>query len=295
MYKVFCLGLLTAFALGAKAVEVDAIAAKVGTKAILKSDIVREMSRAKVADESAYAEFRNILIERELILSAAKDAKLTLQDWVVEDRIRDIIAKNFDSDRNRLVAALAEQKIPYAQWKNEILNDMIVAAMRWQTVDKNVSASPKAMKEEYEAHPEKYTKNRLVTVSVILLKPADADKRGEISKALKSESFSDLAMRYSSDSRASSGGLWADVNPEEFFKPEIVAEIDAMPKGTISRWIEIDGWSFLLRKEKESSASKMSFEEAYDMIERNVLNDLSQKLYRAWIERLKDKTYIKVY
>ena len=68
-----------------------------------------------------------------------------------------------------------------------------------------------------------------------------------------------------------------------------------MPKGTISRWIEIDGWSFLLRKEKESSASKMSFEEAYDMIERNVLNDLSQKLYRAWIERLKDKTYIKVY
>jgi parvulin-like peptidyl-prolyl isomerase len=278
----------------AVAVEVDGVAARVGSETILKSDVYQAM-RSSGADPGRYEEVRNRLIDRKLILKAASDAKMTMQEWVIENRIREIIKNGFDGDRNKLVETLKRQKISYPEWHQRMKEDIIVSAMRWQMVDKNAVASPSAMREEYEKHPERYVRDRRVTVSVILLKPEDAHKRAEINKALSSEPFADLARRYSADARAAEGGQWKDVKPEDAFNETVCAEIAKMPKGTISHWIEIDGWSFLLRKDGESEGGKLSFEDAYDEIESAVKSEMAKKLYDSWLERLRAETYIRVY
>ena len=68
-----------------------------------------------------------------------------------------------------------------------------------------------------------------------------------------------------------------------------------MPKGTISQWIELDGWSFLLRKDDETGGAAMSFEQAYDRIAASVKEEAAKKLYTEWLDLLKSETYIKVY
>jgi peptidyl-prolyl cis-trans isomerase SurA len=275
--------------------EVDGIAARVGSAVILKSDIANEMRRSGAGAEK-YADIRDEMIERELILRAAKEAKLQMQDWVVENRIRDIISRAFNGDRNKLMEALAKDKVSYPEWRQRIKDDMVVNAMRWQIVDKNIQASPAAMRDEYAAHPERYVAEKRVTVSAILLKPGDAEKSDEIDEALKNgTSFADLARKHSVDAKAKDGGQWKDVRPEDVFRPEICEEIAKMPKGTISKWIELDGWKFLLRKDDETAGGKMSFADAYDTIAANVRNDEAKRLYVDWIERLKAATYIKVY
>ena len=108
-----------------------------------------------------------------------------MQDWVVENRIHDIISRAFNGDRNKLMEALAKDKVSYPEWRQRIKDDMVVNAMRWQIVDKNIQASPAAMRDEYAAHPERYIAERRVTVSAILLKPGDAEKSDEIDEALK--------------------------------------------------------------------------------------------------------------
>ena len=281
--------------LAAAAVEVDGIAAKVDSEVILRSDVMAEMRRAGIADESRYGEVRNQMIERKLILKAARAAKMTIQDWMLENRIREVIDNGFGGDRNKLLEALAEDRIPYTEWRDQIREDLIVSAMRWNTIDKSVNPSPAQMKAEYEAHPERYTTDRRVTVSVILLKPEDAGKRAEIGKALKTTDFAELAKRYSADPHAKDGGLWKDVKPEEAFKPEVCEEIAKMPRGTVSHWIEIDGWSFLLRKDEDAAAAPIPFADAYERIERNVRRARCKELHAAWIERLKAESYIKVY
>lgn len=289
--------LLSCFVLSASiavAVEVDGVAAKVGSAVILKSDVVKEMRRLG-ASEDRYADFRNELIDRQLILKAAADAKMVIQDWVVENRIREIIKNAFGGDRNKLVETLAKEKVAYPEWRQRMKDDMIVGAMRWQVVEKNATCSPAEMRAEYDAHPERYQQDHRVTVSVILLGPDNADKREEVDKALKNEDFAEVARLFSEDVHASEGGQWKDVNPEEVFKPAICKEIAAMPKSTISKWIELDGWSFLLRKDSEDSGRRLSFAEAYDTIEHNVKEASAAKLYQAWIERLRAETYIKVY
>ena len=285
------LGLLASAAV---AVEIDGIAAKVDSAVILRSEVVNELRRMG-ADATRFTEVRNDMIDRQLILKAAAASKLTMQDWVVENRVREIIARMFGGDRNRLMETLARQKISYTEWRERMREDLIVSAMRWQVVDKNVTASPAEMKEEYASHPERYVLDRKVTVSVILLKPEDAAKKAEVDAALKDEPFADVARRYSADANAAKGGVWKDVNPEESFRPEVCAEIEKMPKGTISKWIDLDGWHFLLRKDDESEARPRSFAEAYDDIEANVKEARARQIYENWIERLRAEAYIKVF
>ena len=140
------------------------------------------------------------------------------------------------------------------------------------------------MRAEYDAHRERYVQDHKVTMSVILLKPEDKLRREEISAALKTKSFEELG-----------GRKYENVKAEEVFKPEVAEEIAKMPKGTISHWIEIDGWSFLLRKDDETSGKALSFDEAYDAIEATVKEAEAKRLYEAWIERLRADTYIKVF
>lgn len=268
----------------ARAVEVDGIAAKVGSETILRSEVANEMQRLGLHDASRYEEIRDEMIDRKLMLQAARESKMTMQEWVVENRVREIIQKAFGGDRNRLIETLGKQRISYPEWYARMKEDMIVGAMRWNVINKNITASPAEMRAEYAAHPERYVAEHRVTVSVILLKPEERVRRDAITAALKEKSFEELG-----------GQRYADVKPEDVFKPEVCAEIAAMPKGTISKWIEIDGWSFLLRKEDEREGKRLSFEEAFDDIEANVKEEKSKAAYLAWIARLREETYVKVF
>ena len=273
--------------------EVDGIAARVGSSVILKSDVLTEMRRVG-ASSDRYDEIREEMVERELILRAAIESKLQMQEWVVENRLREIVDRAFGGDRNKLMAALAKDKVSYPEWRQRIKDDMLVAAMRWQVVDKNVQATPAAMRDEYAAHPERYVADKRVTVSAILLGPGDAAKSDEIDAALKAGTpFADLAKKYSVDAKAGEGGQWKDVKPEEVFRPEICDEIAKMPKGTMSKWISLDGWKFLLRKDNETGGATMSFADAYDEVAANVKDAESRRLYEDWISRLKRASYIK--
>ena len=60
------LAVLAAVALPAAAVEIDGVAAKVGSETILKSDVIDEMRRMGLHDASRYEEIRNEMIDRDL-------------------------------------------------------------------------------------------------------------------------------------------------------------------------------------------------------------------------------------
>lgn len=290
---LFCAA--AAATLCATAVEVDGVAATVGSVSILKSDVRGEMARYGVNDESRYVEFRNRLVERELILKAASDAKMTMQDWVVDDRIRSIVDDSFGGDRTKLEAMLIDRKISESDWRKRIKNDMVVSAMRWNVVEKNVSASPSEMRAAYEKNKSRYSSGGKVSVSVILLSPENSGKKNEINAALKSVDFAELAKKYSSDKRANEGGVYKDIVPGDEFSEIVCKEIAATPKGALSRWIETGGWSFLLRKDDEKSAKARPFAEVYSEVEADVKKAVADRLYDEWIERLKAETYIKIY
>ena len=296
LHVTLSLAALAAFAAvgTASAVEVDGVAANVGSDTILKSEVFAEMRRRNASADD-YADIRNDLIDRKLILKAARDAKITLPSWVVDKSVREFIDRSFGGDRNKLIQSLSKQKMSYTEWFSRHKDDMTIAAMRWNVIDKNIVPGPADLKKEYSENSKRYRVGGKVTVSVILLKPEDMSLRDKISVEIQKKSFAELAKKYSADSRAADGGMWKDVVPGDVFKEEICEEIQKMPKGTISRWIEIDGWSFLLRKESEIPGRQLGFIDAYDEIAANVKDAQAKRAYQEWIERLREETYIKVF
>ena len=298
----------------AHGVVLDGLAAKVNDAVITVDDVgtaIGDMRRSGASIVKSddfkvvYSNTVEFLIERRLILQLAAEKKVTFPEWVVDNRIRDIVREKFDGDMNKLNAMLTQIKTPLSEWRNMIRDDMIVTSMRQQFVEKYVVATPADMAREYRENADLYRTEAKTTVSVVLLRPADpgdrktppVSTRGEevLARLKKGEPFADLARKFSADSHAKDGGVWKDVNPEVAFRPEIAKVIAPLKVGEVSKLVDLGGWGFIVRKDAETSAKKLTFAEAYDQIERNVKKRLGQKAYRAWIQRLRDAAFIKIY
>ena len=298
----------------AHGVVLDGLAAKVNDAVITVDDVgtaLGDLRRGGKLPEAG-ADFKTVysntvefLIERRLILQLAAERKVTFPEWAVDARIREIVKEKFDDDMNKLNAMLASIKTPLTEWRNMIRDDMIVTAMRQQFVEKYVTATPADMQREYRENKALYRRNAKSTVSVILLKPAPAgDKKAPsistrseevFARLEKGEPFADLARQFSADSHAKDGGVWKDVNPQEAFRPEIAQTIASLKVGQTSKLVDLDGWGFIVRKDAETAAQELSFAEAYEDVERNVKKKLGIEAYRAWIQRLRDAAFIKIY
>ena len=298
------------------AATLDGLAAKVNDTVITIGDVMTEIQRSprlrghfaasKPQDAAKlYSETLEMLIDRKLILRAAADKKLEMQEWLVDNRVREIVKDGFGGDMNKLNETLAQSKIPLSDWRNSIRDDMIVQAMRYQIIEKNLQATPAAMRKEYNEHRDRYATESKTTVRVILLRPPKPDDkdtpsvstRGEelVARLEKGEDFADLARRYSADSHAKDGGEWKDVKPEDAFRPEIASTIAKLKVGEFSPLVNLDGWGFIVRKDAETVGRQLSFSEAYDAIATNVKNDTAKAEYDAWMNRLRAQAFVKKY
>lgn len=283
----------------------DGLAAKVNDAVITVGDVVNEMRRGDPKQDfrTAYSNAVEEAINRRLILDAALEKKLEMQEWLVDNRVREIVKDNFDGDMNKLNAQLAQSKVALTDWRNQIRDDMIVNAMRFQMVDKGADPSPAEMHSEYLMHRDRYCSEAKTTVSVILLRPPTDDKtpsvttRGEeiLGRLAAGEKFADLAKAFSADSHAKDGGQWKDVKPEEAFRPEIADAIAKLKVGEVSKLVNLDGWGFIVRKDAETKDQQLSFSDAYDQVARNVRKRLVRTRHDAWIARLRAAAFIKVY
>ena len=106
-------------AAAASGAVMDGIAAKVNNDVITIGDVLAEVRRNPAARENfafaardrakleaLYREAVESLVDRRLILSAAADKKMDMQEWVVDNRVREIVKENFHGDRNELEAEL---------------------------------------------------------------------------------------------------------------------------------------------------------------------------------------------
>jgi parvulin-like peptidyl-prolyl isomerase len=276
------------------------------------AEVMGEVRRSPWADSSSemreqrlrelYTNTLNAMIDRKLILSAAKNSKMELQGWAVDNRIREIVADNFDGDRTRLHALLAERKIDYEEWHKTIEEDLMITAFRYQQVEKYVTPTPGEIRAEYDANRSKYQTESAVAVSMIILDPpasgekSVAERGSEIKKALTAgESFGSLAMQYSKDSRAAKGGSWGKVNPDDVFRSEIVKVLEGLKPGETSELLVLEEYGYIVRKDEQQDARMLTYEEAAPYVESNLRMKLSDKLYKSWIERLRTEAYIRVF
>lgn len=296
-----------------EAVLLDGVAAYVNTEMITIAEVMSEVRRSPWADTAPeqrerrlrelYTATLNALIDRKLILAAAQKSKMELQSWAVDNRIREIVANNFEGDHTKLHQLLADRKIAFEEWRKNIEEDLLITAMRYQQVEKRITPTPSEIRSEYDANRGRYQTETATAVSMIILDPPDkegdptvAARGAKIAEALKEgASFATLAQTYSQDAKAAGGGSWGKVNPEDVFRSEIVEALDKLAPGEASPLLVLDGYGYIVRKDEHQDARMLTFEEASPYVESHLRMRMAEKIYKDWTDRLRAEAYIKVF
>lgn len=295
-----------------KAMLLDGVAAYVNSDMITIAEVMNEVRRSPWAGTAAardeqrlremYSATLSALVDRKLILSAAKKSEMVLQGWAVENRVREIVANNFEGDQVKLFQLLADRKITFEEWKSNLNEDLLITAMRYRNVDSRVNPTPKEIRAEYEANKGRYQTERAVAVSMMILDPpaegeptVDERARQIEDKLREGVSFAELARVYSKDAKAAGGGSWGKVNPEDVFRPEICNMLNRLNSGETAPVIILDGYGYIVRKDEQQDSRALTFEEAAPYVESNLRMKKSEELYKAWMQRLRDDSYVKIF
>jgi hypothetical protein len=59
--------------------------------------------------------------------------------------------------------------------------------------------------------------------------------------------------------------------------------------------IVLDDYGYIVRKEEQQDSRALTFEEAAQYVEGNLRMKKSEELYKAWMKRLREDSYVKLY
>jgi peptidyl-prolyl cis-trans isomerase SurA len=251
----------------------------------------------------AYAEGVESLIERRLILDSPAKENLNIPEWAVERRIGEIVRDMFKGDRAALLDALAQDRMTFEQWRERMREGIVLQAIRGKMVDDNVRISPHAVRQVYDSHLENYRSPETARLRMIVLKKGsgpDAAAQGRARaddlrrKLLAGADFATVARENSEGSKAEQGGDWGWIEPGTL-RQELAKAVAAAKLSTVSDVIETDEELYLFVVEGRREAAIAPFPKVYSQIEKELRRQESSRLYRRWIERLKERSFVKTF
>jgi peptidyl-prolyl cis-trans isomerase SurA len=300
----------------ARGLRVDGYAATVNARVITLGDVVAYVQpiQMRLAESyegeelekklnAAMSEQLDVLIERALILEEFALKGGTIPDRLVDDRINGMISDRFKNDRAAFLQALADERMTMEDWRDEIRNQLIVSILRRQEVSDRVLVSPRSARDSYDAQIDKFRIREQVKLRMIVLHkgstPEDLkvkrqEAEGIRGKLIAGENFEALAKTESEGSRAAEGGDQGWIEPSSL-RTELAAAATHLEAGRISDVIAAGDELYILKVEARKNASIIPFEEARAGIEKELRMAEEERLYKAWIERLKGKFHLKIF
>lgn len=242
------------------------------------------------------------LIDRQLIVQDFKKQGFNLPEWLVDQRIEEIVRDNFGGDRNTFIKTLQAQNYTLGQFKKEEMDKIIVQAMRGKNVKKSsVTVSPTKVQEYWEKHRAEFMSKEQVKLRMIMIPTHGYDNDQQ--KALAEEilgklaagaPFDKMAEMYSEDSTREVGGDWGWIERKTLAAPLEKVAFN-LPKNKISNIIELGGNYYILKVEDKRGGDAPSLAQVRPQIEQKLQQEEMQRQQDLWLATLREKAYIRTF
>lgn len=306
--------LFLAVSLGAAAVSaqapsgllLDSYAAIVNGKVITVGDILAllQPARERLASrhegeelkqklQEEYNSVRDALIESQLILLDFEMQGGVLPDRAVEDHINGVIHDRFGNDRTAFLAALAAERLTFAEWRKQMKDQFIVSLMRQKEVSAKILISPLDLQNAYEKDRDAFALPERVSLRTLALDNGDTVQ--EQKKALKAAAK--LRARILSGEttfEAESGGAaeWFEIGSLD---ETLRAALAGLEPGDLSEPLEIGGELYLVQLVERQAARVAALDEVAPEIEKKLRRAEFDRLDRIWIDTLRSKYFIQIF
>jgi parvulin-like peptidyl-prolyl isomerase len=299
----------------AKTLFADGYAAIVNDRVITVGDVLRMIqsadrrsamglreSRLKEALEQNYREGLESLIDRELVLLEAKRRELDLQDPMVDGQINQIVRERFGDNRAAFLSALAADGLSYADYREQIRNDLRVMLLRRQEVGDRILVTPSEVRAAYEAGIDKYREPEQVHIRLLVVRRGATDgeaavkltqARDALDRIAKGEPFVEVARRVSEGPKASSGGDLGWMRPSDLRK-ELAAVVASLKPGQTGPVVDVGDEYHIVYLEARREASVKPLEEVRTEIERTLEKAAIEKKAEEWMSSLRTRHYVRI-
>ncbi len=245
------------------------------------------------------------LIDRQLIIDSFKQQGFSIPEYVVEDRLQNIIREEFGGDRTAFVRTLKAQGFSLSRFREIERDKIIVQAMRQRAVRSDFVISPDKVEAYYRRNIAEYSTPEEIRLSMIVLRVEEdgsgdpaAAKRGmaeEIrGKLAEGADFAGIAQMYSEDSTAEAGGDWGWID-RKTLNEELNRVAFSLQPGQLSRVVQLGDSLYIMRVEARKAAVTKPLAELREEISKKLFEEERLRLQEQWIKTLREKAYVKVY
>jgi len=267
--------------------------------------IIRRYEGMELAEkiQSLYIDGREALIEQALLVEEARARNLSLPPQIVNEEAGRVIRTRFEGDRTLLNRTLALRKTTYAEWIDEVADQLVTQALYADEVMRRAEVQLDDVRAEYERTKEDWFIPLQVKFRVILINKGKTEedqivKREEVEavrkRLLDGENFEDVAKEVSEGIRADDGGAFPWSEPENI-RAELRPVLTNMPIGRISEPIETEDEFYLVKVDERRNPSYTPFDEVRPDIENRLLSKERKRLHERLMARLEAKHFVERY
>jgi parvulin-like peptidyl-prolyl isomerase len=303
-----------------RAEVIDGVAAIVNTDVITISQVRELIGARERALREAYQgpdlpekikEMRSAalkdLVDRQLIIQEFRKLQekgANIPDYVIDDRIQEVIREEFGGDRAAFVRTLQAQGYTLTRFKDIEKEKIIVQAMRQAKVTDNFVVSPKQIQAFYEKNRAAYSTPEQVKLRMIVLREDTTDDFGASDKKQIAEEiraklaggaeFDRMAQMYSEDeSTRDMGGDWGWIE-RQTLNEQLTKAAFSLKSGQTSPVLKIDDSYYILFVEARKEAAVKPISEVRAEIEAVLMQQERMKAQQRWLDTLRRKAYIKI-
>lgn len=251
------------------------------------------------------------LIDRELVLSEFETKGYMLKEDQIEGEINRRILTIFNGNRKEFLDNLRKSGMTYSEYRESVRKEITVASMRTSRYDRGIPPTPDEMRAEYNATRHEYRNimNDSIMYDKIFLPAGDpddpmvtAEDQYKLAVALKERiekgeiSFADAAKQYSRDAQAENGGSWPKMRRSDLSVEFANVVFSAKPGRIIGPLLAPQGFTIVkIRSRQLAPAPPLSNPEVKRQVDDAVRRKQSEKRYREWVERLRERAVIRQY
>ena len=241
----------------------------------------------------AYNATRDALIEAELILLDFETQGGVLPDRAIENNINTVIYERFGNDRTALLQALAESRITFTEWREQLKEQFIVQYMRRNEVTSKILVTPLDIQQAYEARKSAdFAAPERVRLRLLAL-PATTTRAnaGKIRARIQAgkNTFEQVAAKGAT--LQDDGEFIETASVNETFRDAIAP----LAPGDVAGPVELDGTLYLVHLAERQEARVRPLEEAASEIEKDLRRAEFDRLSKIWIDSLRSKYYIQTF
>jgi parvulin-like peptidyl-prolyl isomerase len=269
---------------------VEGIAAVVDGSVVTRSEVRQLVDKVKASasDEDARAVALETLIERKLIELAAKRMRIVTSPEEVEAAIESVRVRN-NLDKPTFRTEVEKSGITWDEYLEQVRMEMTQGRAFMVAVGSELQISEESLRDYYLKNAEEFYLPARIRILHVSLKGDEGLETLRVlrEKVMEGASLEALALQVAGVAPVDTGLM----DPKGI-NATFTSAIEGLAVGTPAEIVSLSGTHILLYLAERKESGVSPFEEVQDRVEASFRRNGKEKLFRDWVEKLKQKAQI---